>query len=159
MHNATSVILPKDILKFILRAFIRKGVRSRRTECSAYIHDFTKDINRFIAENTGRFPDIDSKFHHVLSECTAKRALNKKTPPGATRELRNLLALYATDGELEWNQFINTYFPCHNALLDIEETTGGHPLHNATQNEIYAQNLIIIQLLNEIKQYLSSNNL
>ncbi|MGD0710419.1 MAG: hypothetical protein ABR968_04500 [Bacteroidales bacterium] len=152
MPCATSVILPNDILKFILRAFNRKGIRSRRTGCSAYIHDFTKDINRFVEENAEPFPDLDSKFHDGLSECTVKRALNKKTPHGATRDLRNLFALYATDGELEWNQFIKTHFPCHIALLEQEEATGEQPAHNATLNDIYKQNLLIIQLLNDIKQ-------
>jgi hypothetical protein len=158
MPSATSVIIPNDILKFILCAFNKKGKRSRRTGCSGYIYDFTKDINRFIAENAERFPDLDSKFHDGLTEYTARRALNKKTPHGATCELRNTFALYATDGELDWNGLIETHFPCYKALLDKHEETSVQPKHNATLNEIYEQNLAIIQLLNEIKQSLNNSN-
>ena len=158
MPSATTVILPIDIVMFILRAFNSKGIRSRRTGCNAAIHDFTKSVNLFIAENKGRFPDLDSKFRNGLSECTAKRAINKKTPHGATRELRNLLALYATDGELDWNQFIKKNFPCHIALLDPEDATAIQPSLNVVFNEIRQQNLVIIQLLEEIKQLLRNGH-
>ena len=147
MRNATSVIVPDDILNYILCAFNKNEKRSHKTGCSSFIHDFTRALNRFINSNDKRFPLLKIKFCYGVSNDHIKRAFNFKSPHGATRDLRNALALYASDAGCNWNQLIEKHFPLHILLLDKPDAHGtGHPQH-VSINDVY-------NLLVEIKQCL-----
>ncbi|MGD0710924.1 MAG: hypothetical protein ABR968_07050 [Bacteroidales bacterium] len=137
MKKATSVILPADVLRFILNAFNKKGKRSRRAGSYGYIHDLTKSITNFMDNKRGCFPELDALFAHGVTECMVKRAFNLKTPYGATKDMRNILALYASNGKLNWNQFIEKRFPHHISLLDknMENTVPRRQKH--TIDELY----------------------
>lgn len=137
MKNATSVILPDDIRRYILNVFNNKGKRSRRAGSFGYIHDLTKSITSFMDDKRGCYPELDAIFAHGVTERMVKRALNLKTPHGATKDMRNVLALYASKGKLNWNQLIEKRFPLHISLLDKNKgyTEHNHPKH--TIDELY----------------------
>jgi hypothetical protein len=158
MKKATSIIIPDEILDFILNAFNKKEVRSHKPNGNSFVHDLTKAMNNFIHTNNEQFSFLRGKFPYGISEDIIKRAFNYKSPPGATKHLRNAFALYATDCKYNWNDLITFNFPHHSPLLNKHEDTCTKHLHNATLNEICEKLNISIQLQKEILQKLSKRN-
>jgi hypothetical protein len=155
MKKVTSIIIPDDILEFILIAFNKNEERSHKPNCNSIVHDFTKAMNNFIHNNDERFSFLRGKFPYGISEDTIKRALNYKSPKGATKHLRNAFALYATDCKCKWDELIAASFPHHSPLINKPEDTCARQLHNANHNEICEKLDILIQLQKEILQKLS----
>ena len=117
MRKATSIEIPEDILDFIRIYFNEESTRRIRSGCYSYYRDLIRDIDRFINENKTRFPLYKSEFYSGVSADMIRRALNKKKPHGASREFRDLLSHYATDGNSNWNDLIKNHFPHHSNLV------------------------------------------
>ena len=149
MKKATSIIIPSDILEFILLTFNKNGKRHKRNGCNSFVPDLVNDINKFIDNNSTRLPLIKTKFHNGVSEDHIRRAFNLKGPNGATCELRNALAFYATRGKMNWNRLIETRFPYHATLLDKHDDCIEQHKHNITINELYQELMLIKKLLLE----------
>jgi hypothetical protein len=143
MRNATSVIVPKVIQEFVLHTFNKKEIRSHKPGCSSFIHDFTKAVSKFIADNSCQFSTLDAIFCDGVSEDCVKRFFNQKTPHGATRHLRDAIALYATDGENDWNGMLKTHFPEYIHLCDNDE-------HYEEERPKHITNDIIYDMLKEL---------
>jgi hypothetical protein len=136
MKNATSIILPKEIIDFILYTYDTKERCSSKTGCRSFVHNLTKDLNTFIRTNC--IPELKKKFFNGISEYIIQRAFNFKETYGATEATRNLLALYTTEGKYDWNGMIKKYFPLYSNLCDKhKKTTARHKKHH-TIDELYA---------------------
>jgi hypothetical protein len=145
MKNATSVIVPKTIQDFVLHTFNEKEIRSHKTGCNSFIPDLTKAVSKYISDNSCRFSLLGAIYQNGISEDCMKRFFNYKTPHGATKHLRDATALYATDGEKDWNGLIKTYFPDYSHLLDCDEQPEDeHPQH-ITNDMLY---IMLKELLN-----------
>jgi hypothetical protein len=147
MKKATSVIIPVDIRRYILNAFNHKGKRSNRPGSYGYIHDLTKSITNFMDAKRGCYPELDAIFAHGVSKCMVKRAFNLKTPYGATKDMRNVLALYASNAKMDWNLLIDKQFPNYISLIDKQEEYTEPPRQKHTIDELYELDLKILQLL------------
>jgi cysteine synthase len=122
MKQPTSKIIPEEILNLVQQTFNRNGVRKNTTGKWSYIPDLVVSVNHFIQGSSDRFPLYASKFYPGVSEDLMNRAFNRKSPNGATKELRNLLAHYATDGQHNWNELITQHFSdAHSHLVDDHE--------------------------------------
>jgi len=147
MKKATSLVIPSDILEFILHSFYKNCKRQNRKRCNNFIYDLVKDINNFIETNSNNLPFLKSKFYNGITDDHLRRAFNVKTPNGATCEMRNALAYYATHGKMNWNRLIETRFQCHAALLDKHHDCKEQLSHNITLNELYEEVVMIKKLL------------
>lgn len=105
-------IIPEEILDFVLKAFNRKEEeKTHLIREWSNIQPLTKSIKKFLKQNEDRLPSVLTfKFCEGISQGLIRRAFNQKSPNGASKELRDLLAYYATDGKNNWNELINEYF-------------------------------------------------
>jgi hypothetical protein len=55
-------------------------------------------------------PNLVLQYPHGPTEDLLRRAFNLKSPPGATRSLRDLFCLYATRMKHDWNGVIKTFY-------------------------------------------------
>jgi hypothetical protein len=143
MSKASSVIIPNKIREFILHAFDVKEIRSHKHGCSSFIPDFTKAINKYIIEKCEHYSLIRVKYRNGISEDHIKRFFNYKSPNGATKQLRDAVALYATDSELDWNGLIIKYFSDYIRLLDKAAHPDEDGPPHITNYEIYLKLLDI----------------
>jgi hypothetical protein len=143
MSKATTVIVPNEIQEFILHAFDEKEIRSHKYGCRSYIPDFTKAINKYIFDKCDRYSFIRVKYNNGISEDHIKRFFNYKGPHGATKQVRDAVALYATDGELDWNGLIIKKFTGYIHLLDKAVNTEENRPPHITNYEIYLKLLDI----------------
>ncbi len=118
MKKATAIIIPAEIQDFILTTFAKSNTQRKATGKWSPIPLLTKSISKFLEDNKVRFASLHTKYSDGVSEDLIKRAFNKKSPFGATIELRNLLCYYATNGQLNWEGTINEHFVKHSSLID-----------------------------------------
>lgn len=138
MKHPTSKIIPEEILNLVQQTFNKNGERKSATGRWSYIPDLVVSVNRFIHSNAERFPLYVSKFHPGVSEDLINRAFNRKSPNGATKELRNLLAHYATDGQHNWNELIRQYFmDAAGHLMDENEQVKAAEQKKISNEDIY----------------------
>lgn len=88
------------------------------------------------------FELIAAKFSTGISVELIKRAFNKKSPAGASKELRDLLCYYATRGKRNWNQVISDSYPQHIDHIDIPKPNIGNK-KKITLNDIWEKLLEI----------------
>jgi hypothetical protein len=136
MKNATSIILPEEVLDFILLAYDTKEKCSSKLGCHSFVHNLTKDLNTFI--QLDNIHGLKKKFFNGISEYIIQRAFNFKKNGGATEATRNLLSLYATDSKYDWNGMIKKYFPLLSTLSDKHKKTTARRKKHHTIDEVYA---------------------
>ena len=136
MKDATSIILPDEVLDFILHAYDIKEKSSSKLGCHSFVHNLTSDLNTFI--KTDNIPSLKKKFFNGVSECIIQRAFNFKKTYGATQATRNLLSLYATNGKYDWNGMIKKYFPLLSMLRDKHKKNKTRHKKHHTIDEVYS---------------------
>ena len=117
MKDATSIILPDEVLDFILHAYDTKEKCSSKLGCHSFVHNLTSDLNTFI--KTDHIPSLKKKFFNGISECIIQRAFNFKKTYGATQATRNLLSLYATLYPEQFKSYLNYLKEPDNVLYQI----------------------------------------
>ncbi len=122
--KATAKTIPREILDLIRQEFNASQfiAMSRGTGKWSFIPLLQKAIQQFIETLKTDHPDLLIQYPKGPTEDLLRRAFNLKSPPGATKSLRDLLCLYATQGKHDWNELIKQMFPDKfGALLDIEK--------------------------------------
>lgn len=137
MRPTSSKIIPPEIINFILFAFNEDNNSKMSSGKWSYIIPFTKSINKFLKDKKSEYPNYYSIFSGKVSNDRINRALNRKTPNGASKELRNLLCFYATDGQKSWNQTIGDLFPNFSYLQDEITKTNSEVTSKKSMNDLY----------------------
>ena len=143
-------IIPHEIFKY----FNIKFTNTQGRESFAYkvISELRKFLNSsFITEN---YPELNTYFRKGISLDIVYRATNQKKPNGASPQLRNLLALYCSDGKLTWNKLIKEQFSEFKNLKDKEYTT--RAIHSKSTFKRQIKNKTLEEYENLISR--SSNN-
>jgi cysteine synthase len=150
MKPPTSKIIPEEILSLIRQTFNKNGIRKNTTGKWSYMPDLVVSVNTFIKSNADQFPVYVSKFHQGVSEDLMNRAFNRKSPNGATKELRNLLAHYATEGQDNWNELIDRHFAdVYPDLADEREQAKAADQKKISNEDIYN---LLMQHLSKMSQ-------
>ncbi len=122
--KATAKTIPREILDLVRQEFNSSQFisMSRGTGKWSFIPHLQKALLQFIESRKANHPDLLIQYPKGPTEDLLRRAFNLKSPPGATKSLRDLISLYATQGKYEWNQLITQLFPDKFGwLLDIEK--------------------------------------
>ena len=136
MKKASAKRIPKEVLDLIREQLARTGFHeSVGTGRWSFIHGLQRAVKEFVKNTTSLDPQLSLSYPQGPSEDLLRRAFNLKSPPGATQSLRNLLALFATQNQHDWNSLINDKFSDkYKSLLDVdgddaepEATTRGIP--------------------------------
>lgn len=123
MKKASAKRIPKEILDLIREQLARTGHHeSVGTGRWSFIHGLQKAVKDFVKNTPSLDPQLSLSYPQGPSEDLLRRAFNLKSPPGGTQSLRNLLSLFATQNQLDWNALINERFATkYKNLLDEEE--------------------------------------
>jgi len=122
--KATAKTIPREILDLVRQEFNSSQfiAMSRGTGKWSFIPHLQKALLLFVESQKTKHPDLLIQYPKGPTEDLLRRAFNLKSPPGATKSLRDLLSLYATQGKYDWNELIADLF--HNkfsSLLDVEK--------------------------------------
>lgn len=122
MKKASAKRIPKEILDLIREQLARTGFHeSVGTGRWSFIHGLQKAVKDFVKSTPSLDPQLSLAYPQGPSEDLLRRAFNLKSPPGATQSLRNLLALFATQNQYDWNSLINQKFADKfKSILDSE---------------------------------------
>jgi hypothetical protein len=122
MKKASAKRIPKEILDLIREQLTRSGFHeSVGTGRWSFIHGLQKAVKDFIKNTQALDPQLSLSYPQGPSEDLLRRAFNLKSPPGATQSLRNLLSLFATQNQLDWNGLINDRFASKfSSMLDVD---------------------------------------
>lgn len=123
--KATSKTIPREILDLIRQEFNSSDFNSlpRGTGKWSFIPNLQKALQKFVEDHKGDHPDLCVQYPKGPTEDLLRRAFNLKSPPGATKSLRDLLCFYATQSKLDWNGTISTYYADKfSSLLDNDKT-------------------------------------
>ena len=106
--KATAKTIPREILDLVRQEFNSSEFisMSRGTGKWSFIPHLQKAIVQFIENEKTSHPDLLIQYPKGPTEDLLRRAFNLKSPPGATKSLRDLLCLYATKGKQDWNELI-----------------------------------------------------
>ena len=111
MKKASAKRIPKEILDLIREQLARTGFHeSVGTGRWSFIHGLQKAVRDFVKNTPSLDPQLSLAYPQGPSEDLLRRAFNLKSPPGATQSLRNLLALFATQNQQDWNALIADRF-------------------------------------------------
>ena len=107
--KATAKSIPQEILDLVRKAFNNSEfvLKSRGTGKWSFIPLLQKALHHFLEINKEALPHLVLQYPHGPTEDLLRRAFNLKSPPGATKSLRDLLCLYATDMKHDWNGVIH----------------------------------------------------
>jgi Pyridoxal-phosphate dependent enzyme len=133
--KATSKTIPREILDLVRQEFNSSEfiAMSRGTGKWSFIPLLQKALCKFIETLNPDHPDLLVHYPKGPTEDLLRRAFNLKSPPGATRSLRDLLCLYATRGEMDWDELISrNYIDKYGSLLDSREKQETVSLQHAT---------------------------
>jgi len=122
--KATARSIPQEILDLVRKEFNSSEFvfKSRGTGKWSFIPLLQKALQHFLETNKDALPNYILLYPHGPTEDLLRRAFNLKSPPGATKSLRDLLCLYATHIKLDWNGVIKTYFPDKYAsIMDVDK--------------------------------------
>ncbi len=110
--RATAKTIPREILDLVRQEFnsSRFLAMSRGTGKWSFIPHLQKALQVFIETQRNSHPDLLIQYPKGPTEDLLRRAFNLKSPPGATKSLRDLLALYASRGQTDWNGLIASQF-------------------------------------------------
>ncbi len=122
MKKASAKRIPKEILDLIREQITRSGFHeSIGTGRWSFIHGLQKALKDFIKNTQSLDPQLSLAYPQGPSEDLLRRAFNLKSPPGATQSLRNLLSLFATQNQFDWNGLINNRFATKFlSMLDVD---------------------------------------
>lgn len=122
MKKASAKRIPKEILDLVREQLARTGHHeSVGTGRWSFIHGLQKAVKDFVKNTTTLDPQLSLSYPQGPSEDLLRRAFNLKSPPGATQSLRNLLSLFATQNQLDWNALItNRFSDKYKNLLDVD---------------------------------------
>src|SRR5258706_644222 len=121
--KATAKTIPREILDLVRQEFNSSQfiAMSRGTGKWSFIIHLKKALLLIIESQKTRHPDLLIQYPKGPTEDLLRRAFNLKSPPGATKSLRDLLCLYATQARFDWNELIADQFPDKfRSLLDVE---------------------------------------
>ncbi|HNU42273.1 MAG TPA: hypothetical protein PKH83_07260, partial [Cyclobacteriaceae bacterium] len=111
MKKASAKRIPKEILDLIREQLARTGYHeSVGTGRWSFIHGLQRAVKDFVKNTPSLDPQLSLAYPQGPSEDLLRRAFNLKSPPGATQSLRNLLALFATQNQQDWNALIADRF-------------------------------------------------
>src|SRR5258706_4231974 len=122
--KATAKTIPREILDLVRQEFNSSEfiAMSRGTGKWSFIPHLQKALLKFTESEKTKHPDLVIQCPKGTTEDLLRRAFNLKSPPGATKSLRDLLGLYATRGKYDWNELITHDFPDKfGSLLDLEK--------------------------------------
>jgi hypothetical protein len=122
--KATAKSIPQEILDLIRKEFNASEfvLKSRGTGKWSFIPLLQKALHHFLETNKSELPTLVLQYPHGPTEDLLRRAFNLKSPPGATKSLRDLLCLYATRMKYDWNGVIkNNYADRFGSLMDMDK--------------------------------------
>ena len=120
MKKASSKVIPEEMLNLILEKLdsLKSGYQAKTGQWS-FIPHLRHALRQFLDLHKKSHPQLSILFPQGPSEDLLRRAFNQKSPPGATRPLRDLLFLFASDNARDWNATIQHQFmPRLQPLLD-----------------------------------------
>jgi len=122
MKKASAKRIPKEILDLVREQLARTGYHeSVGTGRWSFIHGLQRAVKDFVKNTPSLDPQLSLSYPQGPSEDLLRRAFNLKSPPGATQSLRNLLSLFATQNQFDWNTLINNRFADkYRNLLDVD---------------------------------------
>lgn len=122
--KATAKVMPQEILDLVRKTFNDSEFinRSRGTGKWSFIPMLQKALHKFLERHKEKHPTLLLQYPQGPTEDLLRRAFNLKSPPGATKSLRDFLCLYATGNQYDWNGVIlhgfrEKYLP----LLDTDK--------------------------------------
>jgi hypothetical protein len=145
--KATAKTIPREILDLVRQEFNSSQfiAMSRGTGKWSFIPHLQKGLLLFIESQKTKHPDLLIHYPKGPTEDLLRRAFNLKSPPGATKSLRDLLCLYATQGKYDWSELITHQFPDRfSSLLDVEKQedfSSGHPPPSTPGIDIFASKI------------------
>ncbi|MFZ5999908.1 MAG: hypothetical protein ACOYW3_05315, partial [Bacteroidota bacterium] len=122
--KATAKAIPQEVLDLVRKEFNDSEfvMKSRGTGKWSFIPLLQKALHHFLDQHKEELPNLVLQYPHGPTEDLLRRAFNLKSPPGATRSLRDLFCLYATHMKHDWNGVIKNF---HNdkylSLLDSDK--------------------------------------
>lgn len=122
--KATAKPIPQEILDLVRKEFNASEFvfKSRGTGKWSFIPLLQKALQHFLETNKDELPNYILLYPHGPTEDLLRRAFNLKSPPGATKSLRDLLCLYATHLKLDWNGVIRAQFSeKYSSLMDTDK--------------------------------------
>lgn len=122
--KATAKTIPREILDLVRKEFNASefSTMSRGTGKWSFIPYLQKSLQKFLEDHKETLPNLIVQYPKGPTEDLLRRAFNLKSPPGATKSLRDLLCLFATQSKLDWNEVISTYYSDkYSSLLDQEK--------------------------------------
>jgi len=122
--KATAKPIPREILDLVRAEFNASEFinQSRGTGKWSFIPQLQKALQKFLEVNKSQFPELVLQYPKGPTEDLLRRAFNLKSPPGATRSMRDLLCYFATQSQHDWNGTINEKFPDkYFSLLDVDK--------------------------------------
>jgi hypothetical protein len=122
--KATAKQIPQEILDLVRKEFNASefALKSRGTGKWSFIPLLQKALFHFLDTNKDQLPNLVVQYPHGPTEDLLRRAFNLKSPPGATKSLRDLLALYATGLANDWNGVVkNSFDGKYLSLLDTDK--------------------------------------
>ena len=122
--KATAKTIPREILDLVRKEFNASefSTMSRGTGKWSFIPYLQKSLQKFLDDHKETLPNLIVQYPKGPTEDLLRRAFNLKSPPGATKSLRDLLCLFATQSKLDWNEVISTYYSDkYSSLLDQEK--------------------------------------
>lgn len=131
--KATAKSIPQEILDLVRKEFNSSEFvfKSRGTGKWSFIPLLQKALQHFLETNKDQLPNYIVLYPHGPTEDLLRRAFNLKSPPGATKSLRDLLCLYATHLKLDWNGVIKTYHAeKYASLMDGDHDNAPAPAPN-----------------------------
>src|SRR5687768_6562046 len=110
--KATAKQIPQEILDLVRKEFNASefAQKSRGTGKWSFIPLLQKGLAYFLEHHKDQLPNLVVQYPHGPTEDLLRRAFNLKSPPGATKSLRDLLAFYATRLASDWNGVVKNYF-------------------------------------------------
>jgi hypothetical protein len=135
--KATAKPIPQEILDLVRKTFNDSEFisKSRGTGKWSFIPMLQRALQKFLDQHKEKYPTLLLQYPQGPTEDLLRRAFNLKSPPGATKSLRDLLCWYATNHEMDWNGVISHSFKEKYAnLLDSEKTDPPPPETAAAPN-------------------------
>jgi Pyridoxal-phosphate dependent enzyme len=111
--KATAKTIPREILDLIRQEFNASQFNAlpRGTGKWSFIPNLQKALQKFVEDQKNIRPDLVVQYPKGPTEDLLRRAFNLKSPPGATKSLRDLLCVYASQGKHDWNELISNFYP------------------------------------------------
>ena len=128
--KATAKQIPQEILDLVRKEFNDSDFahKSRGTGKWSFIPLLQKALFHFLEAHRDQLPNLVVQYPHGPTEDLLRRAFNLKSPPGATKSLRDLLAFYATNLAADWNGVVKNYFEGkYLSLLDADKPEQAEP--------------------------------